>query len=137
GKFVCFTGQSAVGKSSLINAISEDIVLEVGGMSKKTARGKHTTRTTELLYLPQMKAYVFDTPGFSMFDMKGIGKEELGSYYGEFVRYAGECRFRACVHDKEPDCAVKDAVEKGMIDESRYHRYLKLLNSINEEEDYG
>ncbi len=135
GKFVCFTGQSAVGKSSLINVIGAEKELEVGGMSKKTARGRHTTRTTELLYLPEYKAYVFDTPGFSMFDTKGVAREGLAGYYKEFAPYAGLCRFAGCAHNKEPDCAVKRAVEEGKIDEKRYQRYLKLLESFEGKEN--
>lgn len=135
GKCVCMTGQSAVGKSTLLNVLDDGLELETGGLSKKTARGKHTTRTVELLPIKKLDAYVFDTPGFSMFDIGNIAKEELQAYYPEFHRYAGKCKFSTCVHDSEPGCAVKQAVESRQIDENRYKRYLKIKESLRENYD--
>ncbi len=129
GKCVCLTGQSAVGKSSIINVLDESLGLQVGGLSKKTARGRHTTRTTELLPISKLDALVFDTPGFSILDVSDIPKEELGWYYKEFEEYGGHCKFASCVHNKEPGCAVKDAVKQGKIDKSRYDRYISLLTN--------
>ncbi len=125
---VCFTGQSAVGKSSLLNALDEALKLEVGGLSKKTDRGKHTTRVVELLYLPRLSAYIFDTPGFSMLTADGFAPEAVARGYREFAPYAEQCRFASCAHDKEPDCGVKRAVEAGEINRQRYERYLQLLS---------
>lgn len=130
GRCVCFTGQSAVGKSSIINVLDAKLELEVGGLSKKTARGKHTTRVVELLYIPQLGAYIFDTPGFSMLAAEGFAPGELAACYREFGDYAGACRFNSCVHDKEPDCGVKMAVERGEISKDRYERYIKLKNTL-------
>ncbi len=135
GQCVCLSGQSAVGKSSLVNALNEELQLETGGLSKKTERGKHTTRQAELIYLKDLSAYIVDTPGFSMFDMSDIKKEELGQYYREFTEYAGECRFSSCMHDQEPGCAVKSALQAGEISTERYDRYLKLLNLIGERKE--
>lgn len=132
GKCVCFTGQSAVGKSSLLNLLDESLKLEVGGLSKKTARGKHTTRVVELLYIPRLDAYLFDTPGFSMFDMGGLDVSGLPAYYREFTAYAPGCRFNTCQHDKEPGCAVKQAVADGGISQERYERYLRLKHTLEE-----
>ncbi|BDF58304.1 putative ribosome biogenesis GTPase RsgA [Christensenellaceae bacterium] len=135
GKCVCLAGQSAVGKSSLVNALSEELQLETGAMSRKTERGKHTTRQAELIYLQDINAYIVDTPGFSMFDLSGMEKIELGQYYRDIAEYAGECRFSSCVHNQEPGCAVKAAVERGEINPNRYERYLKLLNLIGERKE--
>ncbi|MEG2519954.1 MAG: ribosome small subunit-dependent GTPase A [Christensenellaceae bacterium] len=128
GNCVCFAGQSAVGKSSIINAFGAGLELETGTMSKKTQRGKHTTRQAELMFIPDLKAYVVDTPGFSMFDITELKKEEIGQYFREFAQCAGECRFHTCMHDQEPDCAVKYAVEQGNISKERYERYLKMIH---------
>lgn len=132
GRCVCFTGQSAVGKSSLLNVIDGTLDLPVGGLSKKTDRGKHTTRTVELHYIPALDAYVFDTPGFSMFSFDDLAKEDVRNCYREFEPYAGECRFSVCLHDREPGCAVKRAVKEGAINEKRYERYLKMISTIGE-----
>lgn len=129
GKCVCLAGQSAVGKSSLINSLDEKFSLEVGGLSKKTARGKHTTRQAELLYVPECNAYVVDTPGFSMYEAELI-KTEVAAYYPDFYSYAKGCRFTSCIHDKEPDCAIKTAVEAGTINKERYDRYLRIIHSL-------
>ncbi|MEG1991395.1 MAG: ribosome small subunit-dependent GTPase A [Christensenella sp.] len=135
GKCVCLSGQSAVGKSSLINALNAKFSLETGGLSKKSDRGKHTTRQAELLFLEDIHAYIVDTPGFSMFDQENITKEELPQYYREFSEYASSCRFHSCMHDQEPGCAVKTAVKKGNISAERYQRYLKLLHAIGEKKN--
>ncbi len=132
GRCVCFAGQSAVGKSSLINVVDGTLELPVGGLSKKTDRGKHTTRSVELIYIAALDAYVFDTPGFSMFDIGDMEKEDVRNYYREFEPYVGECKFSVCLHGSEPGCAVKRAVEAGEINEQRYERYLKITNAIGE-----
>ncbi|MEA4852781.1 MAG: ribosome small subunit-dependent GTPase A [Christensenella sp.] len=132
GKCVCLAGQSAVGKSSIINAICGAFGLETGDLSRKTDRGKHTTRQAELLYLKEEDAYLVDTPGFSMYDIDGISKTELAHFYPELQQYAAQCRFSSCIHDKEPGCAVKEALLQGKISAERYERYLKLLYLLGE-----
>ena len=132
GKTSAFTGQSAVGKSSILNVLGADLHLKTDGMSKKTSRGKHTTRQSELMYLKDINALVIDTPGFSIFDAIEIDENDLASYYREFFPYAGKCRFLSCLHANEPECAVKDAVLKGFIHPKRYERYLQLLELLKE-----
>ena len=132
-KFTCLAGQSAVGKSSLLNALSPKLALEIGGLSKKTARGRHTTRHSELIELEELNAVVADTPGFSILDAIDMQPEELRDYYHEFdgVR----CRFDMCLHDKEPDCGVKENVKNGRIHTARYERYITILQELLERRD--
>lgn len=132
GKFTCLAGQSAVGKSTLLNAISPILKLETGEMSRKTARGRHTTRHSELLLLPELEAVVADTPGFSILECMEIEPEELRMYYPEFIPLQENCRFDRCLHVREPQCCVKQAVEAGIISRERYERYLKLLQELIE-----
>lgn len=132
GKTSAFTGQSAVGKSSILNALGADLQLKTDGLSKKTSRGKHTTRQSELLYLEALNAFVIDTPGFSIFDSIDIDETALASYYREFAPYDGKCRFLSCLHASEPECAVKEAVLSGGIHPKRYERYLQILELLKE-----
>lgn len=126
-KISCFSGQSAVGKSSLINSLCDTMQLETGRLSKKTARGRHTTRTTTLLKLNGIEGYVIDTPGFSLLDLNDLPAEEIQSYYPEIEQFGADCRFQNCLHRQEPECAVKNAVEKGLIHAGRYQRYLEIM----------
>lgn len=130
GKFTCLAGQSAVGKSSLLNALSPSLGLEVGGLSKKVARGRHTTRFCELIALRELNAVVADTPGFSILDATPIEPEELRDYYREFSGV--KCRFDMCLHSKEPSCGVKENVNNGQINAARYERYMTILNELLE-----
>lgn len=130
GRITCFAGQSAVGKSSLINALAPGVSLKVGGLSKKTDRGRHTTRHAELLRVAG--GYVVDTPGFSLLELLPMDPAELCQYYPEMKDFLGQCRFPDCQHRAEPDCAVKEAVEKGLIPEGRYGRYLQLWAELKE-----
>ncbi|MBC8538032.1 ribosome small subunit-dependent GTPase A [Christensenellaceae bacterium NSJ-63] len=130
GRCVCLAGQSAVGKSSLLNALSPGLCLETGGLSKKTARGRHTTRFSELLPLPGLGATVIDTPGFSILECLETQPEELKEYYPEFA--GSVCRFDGCLHWKEPGCGVKGRIAAGEIDENRYTRYTMLLEELLE-----
>ena len=132
GKTSAFTGQSAVGKSSILNVLGADLQLKTDGLSKKTSRGKHTTRQSELMYLNYLDAFVIDTPGFSIFDSIDLDETALASYYREFLPYAGKCRFLSCLHANEPECAVKDAARAGNIHPKRYERYLEILNLLKE-----
>ncbi len=133
GKCVCLAGQSAVGKSSMVNALSPGLSLDTGGLSKKTDRGKHTTRHSELLYIKECDATVIDTPGFSILECVDIEPEELSQYYGEFKWQ--DCRFTECLHDKEPDCAVKKQLEMGEISPERYERYKTILYKLKERKE--
>ncbi len=126
-----FAGQSGVGKSSLINRLYPDVSREVGDISDKTKRGKHTTRSVELLILPDGKMLV-DTPGFSALEVDLMQPEEVQLYYDEFIPYAEECRFPKCIHYREPHCAVKEAVQRGEIPGQRYERYIRIIEDINE-----
>ena len=130
GKVVCLAGQSAVGKSSLINALL-GLELETGGLSRKTERGRHTTRRCELLSCGGL--YVLDTPGFSLLDLEStMEPEELPDHYPEYAALSEGCRFQPCMHDREPGCAVRKAVEKGELSRERWERYRVLLMEARE-----
>ena len=134
GKLAAFTGNSGVGKSSILNQLCPELQLPVGEVSEKLGRGRHTTRHVELYKLAE-DTYVADTPGFSSFDtdqMEVILKENLQYSFPDFGRYIGQCQFRDCSHRKEPDCAVCAAVESGEIGRSRYDSYLKLYEKASQ-----
>ena len=124
----CFAGQSAVGKSSLLNCILPELHALTGELSQKTERGRHTTRHAELW--PLFGGAILDTPGFSLFDLCDIEPEKLCTLYPEMRPYLDQCRFPGCVHDKEPDCAVKKAMNDSFA--RRYARYLILLQELKE-----
>ena len=127
GKFAAFTGNSGVGKSSILNALAPELKLPVGEVSEKLGRGRHTTRHVQVYAVGD--ALVADTPGFSSFDtdqMEVILKENLQYAFPEFGRYLGQCQFRDCSHRAEPGCAVTGALESGEVGRSRYDSYLKL-----------
>lgn len=139
GKFVAFTGNSGVGKSSVLNRLAPEIRQEVGEVSDKLGRGRHTTRRVELFHLSDGTC-IADTPGFSSFDtdMMEAGKaEELESVFPEFEAFLGSCRYLDCSHRKEPDCAVRGAVEEGEIPASRYESYLRLYESARNFHDWA
>ena len=128
GKISAFTGNSGVGKSSLLNRLLPGVSVPTAQVSEKLGRGKHTTRHVELFRLEE-NTYIADTPGFASFElemMKPIPKEQLQYDFPEFSPYLGNCRFQDCSHRREPDCAVRDAVSAGAIDENRYRSYLRL-----------
>ena len=133
GKLAAFTGNSGVGKSSILNQLCPELHLPVGEVSEKLGRGRHTTRHVELYKLGE-DTYVADTPGFSSFDtdqMEVILKENLQYAFPDFGAYIGECQFRDCSHRKEPGCAVTAAVGEGRIERSRYESYLKLYEKAS------
>ena len=126
---VVIAGPSGVGKSSLLNEVDKNFELKTGEVSDKIKRGKHTTRHAELLKL-ECGGMVADTPGFSSLTLDDIDESELKEYFIEFDKY-DECRFGSrCIHENEPSCAVKEAVENGEISKKRYESYIQLLNEI-------
>ena len=128
GKLAAFTGNSGVGKSSILNRLCPELGLATGEVSEKLGRGRHTTRHVELYDLGE-NTYVADTPGFSSFDtdqMEVILKENLQYAFPDFGDYIGQCQFHDCSHRKEPGCAVTAAVGEGRIERTRYDSYLRL-----------
>lgn len=128
GKTVAFTGNSGVGKSSILNCIAPDLALKVGQVSEKLGRGRHTTRHVQLYGLPD-GTYIADTPGFSSFDteqMDLVVKENLQYAFSDFAPYLGACQFHDCAHRKEPGCRIRQAVADGDIEPTRYESYLRL-----------
>lgn len=134
GKLTAFTGNSGVGKSSILNRLSPELSLATAEVSEKLGRGKHTTRHVELYALDE-STYVADTPGFSSFDtdqMEIILKENLQYSFSDFAPFLGECQFRDCSHRAEPGCCVRQAVEDGKIEKTRYDSYLRLYEKSAE-----
>lgn len=134
GKLSAFTGNTGVGKSSLLNNIFPELNLATNEISKKLGRGKHTTRHVEL-YKLEDGGYIADTPGFSSFDTNRydiIFKDELADCFVEFRQYTDKCRFQNCSHTKEKGCAVIEAVEKGEIAKSRHESYLNMYEQAKQ-----
>ncbi|KSU85027.1 MULTISPECIES: ribosome small subunit-dependent GTPase A [Fictibacillus] len=131
GKTSVFAGQSGVGKSSLLNALMPELMLETNDISDHLGRGKHTTRHVELL--PYGEGLIADTPGFSSLDFVEIETEELSYNFPEMKERVSDCKFRGCTHSSEPKCAVKEAVEEGEIPRFRYDHYLEFLQEIKEQ----
>lgn len=128
GKTTAVAGPSGAGKSSIVNCLKEGLVMETGEISLKLARGKHTTRHSEIIPLSD-DTFIMDTPGFSSFEITGIEANELADYYDEFQDFES-CRFIPCSHTHEPDCAVKRAVEDKKISEKRYANYVYLYEEL-------
>ena len=130
GRLCCFTGQSGAGKSTMLNVLL-DLKLETGGISRKISRGKNTTRHTELIERNGIR--VMDTAGFNLLEAEAaLEPEKLKDRYPEFIPYEGKCRFRECLHDREPGCAVTQAASEGRISEGRLSRYRILLAEARE-----
>lgn len=132
GRISVLAGPSGTGKSSLLNSLRPDLELKTGEVSSKLGRGRHTTRHVELLQVAG--GLVADTPGFSSLYLPEMKREELQLYFPEFINLRTECRFKSCLHDKEPDCAVKEAVNDGRILRMRYEHYLQFLAEVIENE---
>ena len=124
-------GQSGAGKSSLLNLLVSGLRMETGVLSMRSGRGRHTTRHAELIPL-SAGGFIVDTPGFSQLDTEDMKAQDLGSCYPEIRALAGSCRFYGCLHETEPECIVKQAVESGWFERGRYERYLTQLDDIKE-----
>ncbi len=136
GKVTVLTGQSGVGKSSLLNKLNPSFQLQTQQISKALGRGKHTTRHVELHEVAG--GWVADTPGFSSLDFSVLSASDLAQAVPDFTPFLGQCRFRDCLHQNEPDCAVKQAVEQGKVSAVRYADYLDCLALIQgRKEKYG
>ncbi len=135
GKTTALAGPSGVGKSSMLNAIIPDANSQTGGISEKIGRGRNTTRHTEIFNLEE-DTYIMDTPGFTSLYADDFDKVMLKEYFPEFRKYHNQCRFGGCIHENEPDCAVKTAVENGEISKSRYDNYLLMLQDIKNKKRY-
>lgn len=134
GKVVVFSGNSGVGKSSILNCLMPSLEIETGEVSEKLGRGRHTTRHIELFALNE-NTYAADTPGFSSFDteqMEIILKENLQYAFPDFAPYLGQCQFHDCAHLKEPGCRVTAAVQQGEIQPTRYDSYVRLYEKAKE-----
>ncbi|MCM1308193.1 MAG: ribosome small subunit-dependent GTPase A [Butyrivibrio sp.] len=135
GKTTALAGPSGVGKSSILNAIFPEANSRTGEISAKINRGRHTTRHTEIFNVAK-DTYIMDTPGFTSLECTGIEAQELRLYFDEFAPYEGKCRYNGCVHIKEPECAVKRAVEDGKINRIRYDIYVGLYNEMRGRRKY-
>lgn len=130
GRISVFAGPSGAGKSTLLNNIEAGLTLVTGEVSEKIGRGKHTTRFAELLPLSG-GGFVVDTPGFSFTEFNDITPNELMHCFPEISELVSKCKFSTCLHSKEPQCAVKQAVAEGRIHEQRYQSYLEIVEEIN------
>ena len=131
GKVCIFAGQSGVGKSTILNKFIGSEVMETGGLSEKISRGKHTTRHAQ--FVASAGGYIVDTPGFSNLDAGLLLEpEEIKNLYREFIDESHNCRFNGCMHINEPDCGIKNAVEEGLISQSRHERYVKIYTQAKE-----
>ncbi|CAB1243621.1 ribosome small subunit-dependent GTPase A [Clostridium sp. MT-14] len=134
GNVTVLCGPSGVGKSTILNSLCGEKLMETGKISKKLNKGKHTTRYSQLIELEG--GFVVDTPGFSSLDTSDIPIEKLQYCFPEFMGFIGECKFTGCIHYREPKCAIKAAVEKGTISRERYDFYIKVLKEVSSRERY-
>lgn len=137
GKISAFTGNSGVGKSTILNAILPELELETGDISRKLGRGRHTTRHTELYKI--CGGYIADTPGFSTVDIERyelIRKEDLPNCFPEFEPYICNCKFTSCAHIKEKGCGVLEALNKGKISQSRHNSYVMMYDEVKDIKDW-
>lgn len=135
GKKTALAGPSGVGKSSVLNRLHPSADMEIGEVSKKTMRGKHTTRHVEIFEIEQ-GGMIFDTPGFTSFEISDMEEADLKHYYPEFESLLGLCRYDNCNHLKEPDCAVRKAVESGKIHPMRYQAYVSNMEELRKRNKY-
>lgn len=135
GKTTTLAGPSGVGKSSLLNKLVPDADMQIGELSRKIERGKNTTRHAELFFVKELSdegfdTFIIDTPGFTSLELRDVSVDTLMQYYPEFEDYEPECRFGGCSHIAEPDCGVKNALEKGLISKVRYDNYKLLYEEL-------
>ena len=131
GRVVMMAGPSGAGKTSIARHLRPDLDLQVGEVSPRTARGRHTTTSSRLISLGQ-DTFLMDTPGVAGYAIDHIPPEELGGCFPEIAALQDGCRFRDCYHDSEPGCAVREAVESGSLSPDRYRSYLELLRAVRE-----
>ena len=137
GKKAALAGPSGSGKSSVLNRLKPEAEAETGNISEKSKRGKHTTRHSELFTIDESEGtMIFDTPGFTSFDILEADEEELQHLYPEIDRYSGSCRYKNCRHIAEPECSVLRALEEDKISISRYESYKQQLNEIKKSRQY-
>ena len=134
GNVTVLCGPSGAGKSTLINTLTAREHMETGKVSDKIGRGKHTTRHSELIEVAD--GFIVDTPGFSTLEVSFIEKDDLKYAFPDFNEYNDCCKFRGCMHYKEPSCALKDAVEQGKVNKYRYEFYIRTLKEILKERKY-
>ncbi|SHN48724.1 ribosome biogenesis GTPase [Butyrivibrio hungatei DSM 14810] len=135
GKTTTLAGPSGVGKSSLLNKLVPDADMQIGELSRKIERGKNTTRHSELFFVKELSdegfdTFIIDTPGFTSLELRDVSVDTLMQYYPEFEDYEPECRFGGCSHIAEPDCGIKNALEKGLISKVRYDNYKLLYEEL-------
>lgn len=135
GKITAFSGNSGVGKSTLINAIFKKEITQEGEISQKNKKGKNTTTST-VIYEIDENTYIADTPGFSTFEISEIEYKKLDQYFKEFKQLIKNCEFVGCTHIKEENCGIKQAIEQGKIDKGRYERFCKIYNELKEKDKY-
>lgn len=137
GKTSALAGPSGVGKSTILNRLLPDAGAETGNISEKSQRGKHTTKHSELFIIDESgETMIFDTPGFTSFDILEAEEDELQYLYPDIARYTGNCRYHNCRHVAEPECGVLKALETGKINRNRYESYKMLLEEIKEAKQY-
>lgn len=134
-QIIALSGNSGVGKSSIINKILNKNEAVAGEISTKNRRGKNTTTITSLYELDE-NIYIVDTPGFSTFDITEIESKDLDKYFIEFIDYLTQCEYQGCSHIKEQNCGVKTAVENGKISKNRYDRYVKIYEDLKYKEEH-
>ncbi len=132
GKISVLSGPSGVGKSTLLNSLDSSLSLKTQGISKKLKRGRHTTRYVELIAIGD--GFVADTPGFSNLELPSLERTELANCFPEMRQYFGQCRFQDCIHLDEPGCAIKDALNQGLINKMRYDDYKQFMWEIIDKE---
>ena len=135
GNINAFSGNSGVGKSTLINAIFNDTITQEGEISQRNKKGKNTTTSTKLYEIDE-NTYIADTPGFSTFDISEIEYRELDKYFKEFKPLLDDCEFVGCTHIKEENCGIKQALQQGKIDNGRYERFCKIYEELKEKDKY-
>ncbi len=132
GHTACFAGQSAVGKTSLLNALFPGLDKKVGSLSAKTQRGTHTTRHSQIF--PIGSGFVADTTGFSLLELNEVTSSNVMLFYDDFAKFADKCKYNMCTHAAEPQCAVKTAVQEGKLSKERYERYLRFFAQLQQAE---